>query len=97
TVYDYEDIISTVKSYSFRQVNVKDSIIVNPLSHFGADIYGEIRLYERGELNWRQFSQRPINYFEDKIINYELNYFFNKFIIFSAGYRFFEQKRYNYI
>ncbi len=55
TVYDFEDIISSVKSYSFRQMNIKDSLIVNPSTHFGADIYGEVKLYERGELNWSQF------------------------------------------
>lgn len=97
TVYDFEDIVSTVKSYSFRQLNLKDSMIVNFSRHFGADIYGELKLYERGELNWREFSQRPVNYYEDKIINSELNYFFNKFITISAGYKYFEQRRFNYL
>ena len=97
TVYDFEDIVSSVQSYSFRQLNLKDSMIVNFSNSYGIDVYGEIKLYERGELNWSEFSQRPINYFEDKIINSELNYFFNKFIIISAGYKFFEQRRYNYV
>jgi hypothetical protein len=96
TVYDFEDIISTIKSYSFRQFNFKDSTTYNLNSHFGADIYTELKLYERGELNWREFSIRPVNYFQDGIINAELNYFFNKFITLSGGYRYFEQKRYNY-
>jgi hypothetical protein len=96
TVYDFQDIVSTVKSYSFRQLNLKDSLIVKFGEHFGTDIYGEIKYYERGELNWNSFSQRPVNYFEDKIINSELNYFFNKFITFSGGYRYFEQRRFNY-
>lgn len=97
TVYDFEDVVSTVKSYSFRQLNLKDSLIVNFTKHIGTDVYGELKLYERGELNWREFSQRPVNYYEDKIINSELNYFFNKFITLSAGYKYFEQRRFNYI
>lgn len=97
TVYDFQDIISTVKSYSFRQLNLKDSLIVRFTRHFGADIYGEVKLYERGELNWNDFTQRPVNYFEDKIINSELNYFLNKFITFSGGYRWFEQRKFNYL
>ena len=92
TVYDFQDIISTVKSYSFRQLNLKDSLILKFGRYFGTDIYGEMKLYERGELNWSEFSQRPVSYFEDKIINSELNYFFNKFITFSAGYRYFEER-----
>lgn len=97
TVYDFQDIISSVKSYSFRQMNLKDSLIVRFSRHFGTDIYGEVKLYERGELNWNDFTQRPVNYFEDKIINSELNYFFNNFITFSGGYRWFEQRRFNYV
>lgn len=97
TVYDFQDIISTVKSYSFRQLNLKDSLIVKFTKHIGADIFGEIKFYERGELNWNAFTQRPLNYFEDKIINSELNYFFNKFITFSGGYRWFEQRRFIYV
>jgi hypothetical protein len=97
TVYDFEDIISTIQSYSFRQLNLKDSMIVNFTRHFGIDCYGELKLYERGELNWNAFSQRPVSYFEDKIINSELNYFFNKLITVSAGYNFFEQRRFNYV
>jgi hypothetical protein len=97
TVYDFEDIVSTVQSYSFRQLNLKDSLIVNFTEEIGIDMYGELKLYERGELNWSEFSQRPINYYEDKIINSEVNYFFNKFIICSGGFKFFEQRRFNYV
>ncbi len=97
TVYDFEDIISDVKSYSFRQLNLKDSLIVHPFTHFGADVYGEVKLYERGELNWSAFSEKPVNYYEDKIINSELNYFFNKFTTISGGYRYYRQSRFNYV
>ncbi len=96
TVYDFEDIVSSVRSYSFRQLNLKDSTILRFTDALGMDIYGEIKLYERGELNWNAFSQRPLNYFEDKIINSQLNYFFNKFVIVSGGFKFFEQRRFNY-
>jgi hypothetical protein len=97
TVYDFQDIVSDIKSYSFRQLNLKDSLIVKFSRHFGTDIYGEIKLYERGELNWSGFTQRPINYFEDKIINTEINYFFNSYITLSGGYRYFVQRRFNYV
>jgi hypothetical protein len=77
-------------------MNFKDSTIILFNDWLGLDIYGEVKLYERGELNWNAFSERPLNYFEDKIINSQLNYFFNKFITISGGYRFFEQKRFIY-
>lgn len=97
TVYDFQDVVSSVKSYSFRQVNLKDSLIIKFSKHFGTDIFSELKFYERGELNWSEFTQRPVNYFEDKIINSEFNYFYNRFVTISAGYRYFEQRRYNYI
>lgn len=97
TVYDFEDIISTVKSYSFRQYNFKDSTNLDISKYFGVDLYAEIKLYERGELNWNEFSEKPLNYFEDRIINAHLNYFFSKKITLSGGYRFYEQRRFNYI
>ncbi|MGH2575728.1 MAG: hypothetical protein ACRDFC_08540 [Ignavibacteria bacterium] len=97
TVYDFEDILTTIKSFSFRQFNLKDSTIFKIAGDFWFRLYGELKLYERGELNWSEFSSRPINYFEDKIINPEINYYINKFITLSGGYRFFEQRRFNYI
>jgi hypothetical protein len=72
-------------------------LITRLTGKIGADAYGEVKLYERGELNWKGFSLKPISYFEDKIINAELIYFFNKFISCYAGYRFFEQRRFNYV
>jgi hypothetical protein len=96
TVYDFEDIISTVRSYSFRQFNFKDSTNYLISRDFGIDLFGEIKLYERGELNWREFAVRPLNYFEDRIIHTLLDYFFNEKITVSAGFRFYEQRRYVY-
>lgn len=97
TVYDFEDIVSSVKSYVFRQLNIKDSLIILLPYNFGADLYAEIKFYERGELNWNSFSQRPVSYFEDKIFNPKINYFLNKFITLSTGYKYYMQKKYKYI
>ncbi len=96
TVYDFEDIISTVKSYSFRQFDFKDSTNLFLSRYFGVDVFGEIKLYERGELNWTEFAERPLDYFEDRILNSRLNYFFTNSIILSAGYRYYEQRKFNY-
>lgn len=97
TVYDFQDILSNIKSYAFRQLNLKDSLIVNFNTFLGTKLYGEMKFYQRGELNWKEFVQKPINYFEDKIINSELIYYISNNINISGGYKFFEQKRYNYV
>ena len=97
TVYDFEDLISTVKSYSFRQFDFKDSTNLDISRYFGLDLFGEVKLYDRGELNWREFAEKPLNYFEDRIFNTRLNYFYTKDIVVSGGYRFYEQRRFNYV
>ncbi len=97
TVYDFEDLLSTVKSYSFRQVNLKDSLIITMNKYFGLDNYGELKLYERGELKWTSFATKPTNYFEDKVLTFRLNYFLSNSITLSAGYRYYKQKRFNYV
>jgi len=96
TVYDFEDILSSVKSFSFRQFNAKDSTILNFSPEVGIRIYGELKLYERGELNWKEFSSRPLSYYEDRIINPELFYYLTKSLVIYGGYKYFEQRRFNY-
>lgn len=96
TVYDFEDIISTVKSYSFRQFDFKDSTNILLSRYFGVDLFGEVKLYERGELNWNAFAERPLDYFEDRIVNSMLDYFFTDKITLSGGYRYYEQRKFNY-
>jgi hypothetical protein len=96
TVYDFEDILSSVKSFSFRQFNAKDSTTYKFSQKAGVRVYGELRLYERGELNWREFSSRPVNYYEDRIVNPELFYHLTKSLIIYGGYKYFEQRRFNY-
>jgi hypothetical protein len=96
TVYDFEDIMSNIKSYSFRQFNWKDSTAIKLIRNVEFRVYAELKLYERGELNWGSFSTKPVSFFEDKIINPELIYYYSDKISFSVGYRYFEQKRYYY-
>lgn len=97
TVYDFEDLLSTVKSYSFRQFNFKDSTTINLNKYFYINFYGELKLYERGELKWKDFLLRPLNYFEDRSLYAFLNYTPFEILTLSAGYQYFEQRRFNYL
>ncbi len=97
TVYDFEDLVSTVKSYSFRQFNVKDSTRIMIWGDLGIDLCGEIKLYDRGELNWKAFSMKPLNYFEDRYINVSLIFINENNFLFSGGYKYFEQRKFNYL
>lgn len=59
TIYDFEKISPSVKSYSFRQIGYRDSISFK-INH-KAMITSKIlfRYYERGILYWTDFSETP--------------------------------------
>jgi len=96
TIYDFEDIVSQVQSFSYRQLSIKDSTRFNITRHLALDFNGEVKLYEQGQFNNREFSVKPIAYFEEQFYNPELGYFFNDFFEIKAGFKFFQQNRYIY-
>jgi len=96
TIYDFEDIISQVQSFSYRQLSIKDSSRYNITRRLALDFSGELKLYEQGQFNNREFSVKPIAYFEEQYYNPELSYMFNDFFEVKAGYKYFRQNRYLY-
>jgi hypothetical protein len=96
TVYEFEDLVSQVTSFSYRQLTVKDSIYYNITDNFFVNLFTGLKLSEQGEFNDEQFTVRPLVYFEDVNLHTTVNYVFFDFIELSAGYKFFQQKRFNY-
>lgn len=96
TVYDFEDIISQVQSFSYRQLSIKDSSRFNITRQLAVDFTGELKLYEQGQFNNREFTVKPIAYFEEQFYNPEISYKINNFFEIKAGYKYFKQNRYLY-
>jgi hypothetical protein len=96
TVYDFERVTSQVHSYVFRQFAFVDSSSLSFTNRLRADWLSHIRLYERGELKWDAFSERPINYFEEKTYIGSLSYIPSHGLLFSVGIRYFSQLRFGY-
>lgn len=96
TVYDFEPLSAQVQSYAFRQFGFIDSSSLAITKRLRADWFSHVRLYERGELRWKSFSERPINYFEEKTYLGSLSYSFDSGLLFSVGIRYFNQVRYGY-
>lgn len=73
TVYDFESVGGS-RSFSFRQMSLRDSAI----AYLGNDIHAEARIFARyfltGQLDWANFSETPLN------VNYEQ---FAKILIFT--------------
>ncbi len=96
TVYDFEDIISQVQSFSYRQLSIRDSTKYNFNKEFSLNLSGELRFYEQGQFNNKNFSVKPIAFFIEQFYIPKLSYLYNSLIEFSIGYKFFEQNRYQY-
>lgn len=59
TVYDYESALSSARSYSFRQISYRDSILykMTPTIHLQGINF--IRYFVNGILLWKEFSEIP--------------------------------------
>lgn len=96
TVYDFEDIVSQVQSFSYRQLSLRDSTYYMFLPEFAIGFIGELKIYEQGQFNNDAFSVKPINYFQEQFYSPELSYLPAGYITVAAGFRYFRQDRYRY-
>ncbi len=96
TVYDFEYAAVQPRSYAFRQFAFVDSSWLSLTSRLSLQWYSHIRLYERGELLWDAFAERPLNYFEDKTYIGSVSYALTRRLLFSLGIRYFSQIRFGY-
>lgn len=95
TVYDFEDLTSPLRSFSFRQFTAVDSTTIRITSRISLFLFGYLKLSEQGILNWDSFSEKPARtlreiYFEPKLILYKGN------SLFSIGIRYFALSTFNY-
>ncbi|MEW5797888.1 MAG: hypothetical protein AB1728_02670 [Bacteroidota bacterium] len=96
TVFDFEALVPSVKSYSYRQVAFLDSTSYDITTTVGIDLFAHVRIYERGELHWEEFSERPLQRIEEVTFSPQARYTFNHQWIFAVGFRSFAQKRFRY-
>ncbi|MGD0338725.1 MAG: hypothetical protein ABSB78_08025 [Bacteroidota bacterium] len=94
TVYDFEEEVKSVKSYSFRQFSWLDSTAVQVTQRIWIDGVVLWKFYERGQLFWKEFKERPANYFSERSLFTQMRYSAPG-VTFAAGIRMFSQKRYN--
>ncbi len=59
TVYDYEGVAASVRSFSFRQVSYRDSIHVQFARSYHVESQVLLRYFERSTLLWANFSETP--------------------------------------
>ena len=96
TVFDFELLIPTVKSYSYRQVAFLDSLSYDITRRLGIDAFGIVRVYERGELRWQEFSERPLQQVQEVTFSPQIRFSNNETVMCAVGIRSFGQKRFRY-
>jgi len=96
TVYDFEDIISQVQSFSYRQLYVWDSTSYGINKDLSLDFRGELKFYEQGQFNNREFTVKPIAYYEEFYMRPDVSLKINYFLNVALGYKYFRQNRYQY-
>jgi hypothetical protein len=96
TVYDFEDQVYSVKSFSFRQFSFIDSTTYQLSQRMALDLSLRLKLYERGQLSWREFRERPVNYFDDRTYWGQFRYTPQADLTFAVGFRYFSLTRFRY-
>jgi hypothetical protein len=96
TVYDFELTTALLRSYAFRQFAWIDSTRYQLTARLALHWFSHFRLYERGEFQWNTFSEKPINYFEEKLYLGTIRYAMSPGLLFSLGIRYFSLKRFGY-
>lgn len=96
TVYDFEEQVFSVRSFSFRQFSLVDSTTCRLSRRVALDLSARVKLYERGQLRWKEFRERPVNYFEDRTFAGQFRYTPNTGISVAAGFRYFSLTRFRY-
>lgn len=96
TVFDFETLVPSVKSYAYRQFAFLDSTSYDITPAAGLDLIAQIKLYERGELRWKEFKERPLQYTEEITFSPQIHYSIEERWYFAVGFRSFVQKKYLY-
>jgi len=96
TAYDFDTPGAQVRSYAFRQFAFSDSTVLTVSRRTWLEWSSYVRLYERGNLRWSDFSEQPVSYFEDFTHLGMVRYRIAPALIFSLGIRYFSQMRFDY-
>jgi hypothetical protein len=97
TVYDFEQQATQVRSFSYRQFALVDSTRLECTDRIGLDFFAYLKLYERGQLKWEEFSERTENAFVDQTLACQIRFTPAMGTMLAVGVRYFSQARYLFL
>jgi len=96
TVYDFEQELPSVRSFSYRQFGWLDSTSVDLTQRIGFDFFAYWKVYERGQLEWSQFRERLESAAGELTYAVQCRIRPDARTVFGVGIRYFGQTRYAY-
>lgn len=96
TIYDFEDVVRTERSFAFRQFSFYDSSRIYLKPNLYLSFFYSLRLSEQGALNWKSFSIAPQRYLEENLIESKLIMNATRFSEIAVGFRMTSFKEYYY-
>ncbi|MFC2082139.1 hypothetical protein ACFLQT_00260 [Bacteroidota bacterium] len=95
TVYDFEELSATLRSFSFRQFSIRDSSIISLGRNTNFQFTGYLKLSEQGDFKWSDFSSRPLRFLEETYMEPLINYSIMGLTM-GIGLRYFSLSTYGY-
>ena len=77
TVFDFEDISANFRSYSFRQLTLKDSSALKIERNVSLILLGYLKLSEQGDFKWTNFTSKPVRFLKEMYAEPKLFYKIN--------------------
>lgn len=96
TTYDFEDLNPNYKSFSFRSLLFRDSLVLPIIRRAGLEFQGYTKFSEQGEFNWADFKSRPQRFLTEYYLNPGF-YFENENMRLGVGYRYFDLTTYLFL
>jgi hypothetical protein len=94
TVYDFEQELPSVKSFSYRQFGWLDSTSVELTHRLGCDFFAYWKTYERGQLEWAQFKELPQSSADELTYAFQVRAMPAERTVFAVGIRYYGLTRY---
>ena len=95
TVYDFEDLNPNLKSFSYRQLTLRDSTSLKLYRTTYLKFLGYIKFSEQGDFNWKDFANNPVRYLDERFAESTIEFRF-KHLSFAFGIRHFSLSTYLY-
>jgi len=94
TVFDYADLNPNYRSYSFRQLILRDSSQYKFTKNIRLFFTGYIKLSEQGDFKWTNFSSKPLRFLDERYFEPKMFYDYSQLSL-GLGLRYFSLTNFN--